>query len=183
MKKMYKFLTSIAVSALVLTSCGGANDSSSNEENATSISTNKRETPENKSGAEFDYTSAEDAVNAYSEMMDEYEALLESGNQAAAENYLKDIEKLEKYVNSSFSDQTELLQNMTDMSKGIMELQSEYLDNVMDMYDDVLDQMGDMPGASEAKEALKDAQKEIDDAMKDAQKQMDDAMKGYGGGF
>ena len=90
---------------------------------------------------------------------------------------------MEKYVNSTFSDQTELLKSMTDMSKGIMELQSEYLVNVMDMYDDVLDGLGDMPGASEAKEALKDAQKEMNDAMKDAQKQMVDAMKEFGGGF
>jgi vacuolar-type H+-ATPase subunit E/Vma4 len=116
-------------------------------------------------------------------MMEEYASLLAEGNQDAAAKYLKSLESMEKYVNSTFSDQTELLKSMTDMSKAIMELQSEYLDNVMDMYDDVLDGLGDMPGASEAKEALKDAQKEMNDAMKDAQKQMVDAMKEFGGGF
>jgi Mg2+ and Co2+ transporter CorA len=162
----------MAMSALVLTSCGGSNDSTSTPANNPEPPKVENGSTENKSNDKFDFSSAEDAINAYSEMMEEYASLLEEGNQAAAEKYLKDIEKLEKYVNSSFSDQTELLQNMTDMSKGIMELQSEYLDNVTEMYDEALDEMGDMPGASEAKEAMKDAQKE-----------MDDAMKGFGGGF
>jgi hypothetical protein len=180
MKKVNLILFGAVTTALTMVSCGSDNSVS----NSASESNNSNErVVEINSKPDFDYSTAEDAINAYSEMMEAYASLLEEGNQAAAEKYLKDIEKLEKYVNSSFSDQTELLQNMTDMSKGILELQSEYLDNVMDMYDDVLDEMGDMPGASEAKEAMKDAQKEMNDAMKDAQKQMDDAMKGFGGGF
>lgn len=177
MKKKNLFLTCAVAAGLMITGCSGDTNSPENDTQSSVEAKQMNQTPK------FNYSSADDAIVAYTELMKEYANLLEQGNTDAAEKHLKNLESLEHYVNNTYSDQTELLKSMTDMSKGIMDLQSEYLDNAMDMYDDLLDGMGDTPGASEAKAALKEGQKEMDDAMKDAQKQMDDAMKAYGGGL
>lgn len=177
MKKKNLFLTCAVAAGLMITGCSGDTNSPENDTQSSVEAKQMNQTPK------FNYSSADDAIVAYTELMKEYANLLEQGDTDAAEKHLKNLESLEHYVNNTYSDQTELLKSMTDMSKGIMDLQSEYLDNAMDMYDDLLDGMGDTPGASEAKAALKEGQKEMDDAMKDAQKQMDDAMKAYGGGL
>jgi len=165
--KRPKFLLTIASAALLTVySCGGGE--STDETTDSSVSTNET-MPEDDMGPDetsaFDYTSAEDAVDAYSEMMEEYERLLSIGDESAAELYLEEINSLESFINSSFADETELLQNMMDMSESILNLEQDYLNSVMEG-------MENIPG-------MEEAQDEMNKAMEDAQKQMEDAMKGF----
>ena len=165
--KRPKFLLTIASAALLTVySCGGGE--STDETTDSSVSTDETMPEDNMDSDEtsaFDYTSAEDAVDAYSEMMEEYERLLSIGDESAAELYLEEINSLENFINSSFADETELLQNMMDMSESILNLEQDYLNGVMEG-------MENIPG-------MEEAQDEMNKAMEDAQKQMEDAMKGF----
>ena len=165
--KRPKFLLTIASAALLTVySCGGGE--STDETTDSSVSTDETMPEDNMDSDEtsaFDYTSAEDAVDAYSEMMEEYERLLSIGDESAAELYLEEINSLESFINSSFADETELLQNMMDMSESILNLEQDYLNGVMEG-------MENIPG-------MEEAQDEMNKAMEDAQKQMEDAMKGF----
>ena len=165
--KRSKFLLTIASAALLTVySCGGGE--STDETTDSSVSTDETMPEDNMDSDEtsaFDYTSAEDAVDAYSEMMEEYERLLSIGDESAAELYLEEINSLESFINSSFADETELLQNMMDMSESILNLEQDYLNSVMEG-------MENIPG-------MEEAQDEMNKAMEDAQKQMEDAMKGF----
>ena len=165
--KRSKFLLTIASAALLTVySCGGGE--STDETTDSSVSTDETMPEDNMYSDEtsaFDYTSAEDAVDAYSEMMEEYERLLSIGDESAAELYLEEINSLESFINSSFADETELLQNMMDMSESILNLEQDYLNSVMEG-------MENIPG-------MEEAQDEMNKAMEDAQKQMEDAMKGF----
>ena len=165
--KRPKFLLTIASAALLTVySCGGGE--STDETTDSSVSTDETMPEDNMDSDEtsaFDYTSAEDAVDAYSEMMEEYERLLSIGDESAAELYLEEINSLESFINSSFADETELLQNMMDMSESILNLEQDYLNSVMEG-------MENIPG-------MEEAQDEMNKAMEDAQKQMEDAMKGF----
>ena len=165
--KRSKFLLTIASAALLTVySCGGGE--STDETTDSSVSTDETMPEDNMDSDEtsaFDYTSAEDAVDAYSEMMEEYERLLSIGDESAAELYLEEINSLESFINSSFADETELLQNMMDMSESILNLEQDYLNAVMEG-------MENIPG-------MEEAQDEMNKAMEDAQKQMEDAMKGF----
>ena len=169
--KRPKFLLTIASAALLTVySCGGGE--STDETTDSSVSTAETMPEDNMDSDEtsaFDYTSAEDAVDAYSEMMQEYERLLSIGDESAAELYLEEINSLESFINSSFADETELLQNMMDMSESILNLEQDYLNGVMEG-------MENIPGMEEA---MEEAQDEMNKAMEDAQKQMEDAMKGF----
>jgi hypothetical protein len=165
--KRSKFLLTIASAALLTVySCGGGE--STDETTDSSVSTDETMPEDNMDSDEtsaFDYTSAEDAVDAYSEMMEEYERLLSIGDESAAELYLEEINSLENFINSSFAEETELLQNMMDMSESILNLEQDYLNAVMEG-------MENIPG-------MEEAQDEMNKAMEDAQKQMEDAMKGF----
>ena len=165
--KRQKFFLAIASAALLTVySCGGGE--STDETTDSSVNTNETMPEDNVDSEEtsaFDYTSAEDAVDAYSEMMEEYERLLSIGDESAAELYLEEINSLESFINSSFADETELLQNMMDMSESILNLEQDYLNGVMEG-------MENIPG-------MEEAQDEMNKAMEDAQKQMEDAMKGF----
>ena len=165
--KRSKFLLTIASAALLTVySCGGGE--STDETTDSSVSTDETMPEDNMDSDQtsaFDYTSAEDAVDAYSEMMEEYERLLSIGDESAAELYLEEINSLENFINSSFAEDTELLQNMMDMSESILNLEQDYLNAVMEG-------MENIPG-------MEEAQDEMNKAMEDAQKQMEDAMKGF----
>lgn len=166
MKRQKFFLTIASAALLTVYSCGGGE--STDESTDSSVNTDETMLEDNADSDEtsaFDYTSAEDAVDAYSEMMEEYERLLSIGDESAAELYLEEINSLESFINSSFADETELLQNMMDMSESILNLEQDYLNGVMEG-------MENIPG-------MEEAQDEMNKAMEDAQKQMEDAMKGF----
>jgi len=165
MKRQKIFLTIASAALLTVYSCGGGE--STDESTDSSLNTDETMLEDNADSDEtsaFDYTSAEDAVDAYSEMMEEYERLLSIGDESAAELYLEEINSLESYINSSFADETELLKNMMDMSESILNLEQDYLNGVMEG-------MENIPG-------MEEAQDEMNKAMEDAQKQMENAMKG-----
>ncbi len=164
MKRQKIFLTIASAALLTVYSCGGG---STDESTDSSLNTDETmlEDNANSETSAFDYTSADDAVDAYSEMMEEYERLLSIGDESAAELYLEEINSLESYINSSFADETELLQNMMDMSESILNLEQDYLNGVMEG-------MENIPG-------MEEAQDEMNKAMEDAQKQMENAMKGF----
>ena len=162
MKKQI-FLTIASVALLSVYSCGGGDTTSSADQTESTVNVDETLSVDDAS-TELEYTSADEAVNAYAEMMEEYERLLGEDDQDAADLYLDEISNLENYINSSFADETELLENMMDMTQGIMDLQELYLN-------DVMEGMENIPG-------MEEAQEEMNKAMEDAQKQMDDAMKG-----
>lgn len=179
--KKVKLILVGVLGVFIIASCG---DSTPTDESNNDVEKSNAKSDDHDDQARgLSFSSAKEAASKYESIMQDYAKSLADGNEKMAEEYLKKTEDIQQYVDQNFSNQKQLIENMGEMNNQMLEMQKDYMDGTFEMYDDMLNGLGDLPGANEANEAMKDAQNEMDDAMRDAQQEMDDAMKQYDGQY
>jgi predicted DNA-binding protein YlxM (UPF0122 family) len=167
MKKTILTLACFSFLFFSMTSCGG---SSEPKEMDTQIEAPVAEEPVAEENDFSSLTTAEDAMNEYKSMLEDYADKVKNGEVDAAKELKTKLDELKTYAEGQF-DMKEI-KALSDLTKLAVQLESGKnvdLNKAFNAYEKSLEMLKDMPMDDETKDALKQSQ----DAM--------DKLKGLGG--
>lgn len=170
MKKTMLTLSCIALLFISLSSCGGSSDQ---EEMDTQTEVPEMDESENGDFEETDFSSlssAEEAMDEYKSMLEEYADLVKNGDIDEASEIKSKLDELKSYAEGQFEmSEIKALGELTKLAIQLESGKNVDLNKAFDAYDKSLEMLKDMPMDADTKDALKQSQ----DAM--------DQLKGLGG--
>lgn len=167
MKKTILTLACFSFLFFSMTSCGGSTEP---KEMDTQTEAPVAEEPVAEENDFSSLTTAEDAMNEYKSMLEDYADKVKNGEVDAAKELKTKLDELKTYAEGQF-DMKEI-KALSDLTKLAVQLESGKnvdLNKAFNAYEKSLEMLKDMPMDDETKDALKQSQ----DAM--------DKLKGLGG--
>jgi hypothetical protein len=162
MKKTILRLSIYSLMLFAVTSCGSSsNDMDSAEMDMPEMTD---ETLEDAAEDFSSLTTAEDAMDEYKDLLEEYSDLVADGDAEAAAELKSKLDDLKAFAEGEFG--SDELKALTDLSKLAIQLEAGKmvdLDKAFDAYDKSLEMLKEIPMDAETEEALNEAK----DAMKD----------------
>ena len=162
MKKTILRLSVYSMMLFAVASCGSSSSDMDEEMEMPELS--EETATEEDAAADFSsLTSAEDAMDEYKSLLEEYSYLVKDGDKEAAAALKSSLDELKAYAEGEFG--SDELKALTDLSKLALQLEAGKmvdLTSAFNAYDKSLEALKSIPMDAETEKALNDAQ----DAMK-----------------
>jgi hypothetical protein len=160
----------LAMFSFVFTSCGGSSSSGDEldhqMENLDSEIEDETAVPAVESLDVSSISSAEDAMDKYKSMLEEYAELVKNGSVDEAQTIKVQLDELQSFAESEWGKSS--LKAMSNLTKLALQLEAgKYvdLDGALKAYDKSLKVLKDLPGAADYEKEMSKAQDAMNDAM------------------